>query len=86
MLANINDNEITLAPHDPASRGYRIAYRDGDMNHCPGCGRSHWYIGRLLAECGFCGTAIPLSVAHIQSAAGGHSRNRKLFVPSTHAA
>ncbi|MGZ8313098.1 MAG: hypothetical protein ACXWUR_13650 [Allosphingosinicella sp.] len=46
--------------HDPARRGYHIAYRENEVNHCPGCGRSHWYIGRLSAECGFCGTALPL--------------------------
>ena len=32
-----------------------------EVNHCPGCGRSHWYVGRLSAECGFCGTALPLT-------------------------
>lgn len=46
--------------HDPSRRGYHIAYRENEVNHCPGCGRSHWYIGRLSAECGFCGTALPL--------------------------
>lgn len=47
-------------PHDPARRGYHIVYRENEANHCPGCGRSHWYVGRLTAECGFCGTALPL--------------------------
>ena len=47
--------------HDPARRGYHIAYRENQVNNCPGCGRSHWYIGRLSAECGFCGTALPLT-------------------------
>jgi len=47
--------------HDPSRRGYHIAYRENQVNHCPGCGRSHWYIGRLSAECGFCGTALPLT-------------------------
>ena len=47
-------------PHDPARRGYHIVYRENEVNHCPGCGRSHWFIGRLSAECGFCGTALPL--------------------------
>ena len=47
--------------HDPSRRGYHIAYREDQVNHCPGCGRSHWYIGRLSAECGFCGTALPLT-------------------------
>ena len=46
---------------DPAGRGYQFVYRDNEINRCPGCGRTHWYIGRSLAECGFCGTAIPLA-------------------------
>jgi hypothetical protein len=44
-------------------RGHHIVYRANESNHCPGCGRSHWYIGRISAECGFCGTAIPLAEA-----------------------
>jgi hypothetical protein len=47
--------------HDLTQRGYHVAYREDQVNHCPGCGRSHWYIGRLSAECGFCGTALPLT-------------------------
>lgn len=46
---------------DPATRGYHAVYREDEVNHCPGCGRTHWYVGRLLAECGFCATALPLS-------------------------
>ncbi|HEU5482259.1 MAG TPA: hypothetical protein VFU80_04090 [Sphingomicrobium sp.] len=46
---------------DPNARGYHAAYREGEVNHCPGCGRSHWIIGRQLAECAFCSTALPLS-------------------------
>src|SRR5690349_18861405 len=46
--------------YDPTRRGYHVAYREDEVNHCPGCGRSHWYVGRLSAECGFCGTALPL--------------------------
>jgi len=41
-------------------RGYHVAYREREVNHCPGCGRTHWLIGRLLAECAFCATALPL--------------------------
>lgn len=29
--------------------------------HCPGCGRRHWIIGRMTAECAFCGTALLLA-------------------------
>jgi hypothetical protein len=46
--------------YQPATRGYHVAYRSGEVNHCPGCGRSHWHVGRVSAECGFCGTALPL--------------------------
>ena len=48
-------------PFDPATRGYHAVYRENEVNHCPGCGRTHWYVGRLLAECAFCSTALPLS-------------------------
>lgn len=46
-----------------ARRGHHIVYRTNAENHCPGCGRSQWYIGRISAECGFCGTAVPLAEA-----------------------
>jgi hypothetical protein len=64
-----------------AKRGHHIVYRANESNHCPGCGRSHWYIGRISAECGFCGTAVPLAEAswheasRTKSSANGHSAN-----------
>lgn len=48
-----------------AQRGHHIVYRADASNHCPGCGRSQWYVGRVSAECGFCGTAVPLAEARI---------------------
>jgi hypothetical protein len=71
--------------HCPALRGYAVVHRAGEVNFCPGCGRSHWYVGRSLAECAWCGTAVPLADAHVQGG-GGHSRNRKLFIASELAA
>jgi hypothetical protein len=54
----------------PASqRGYHIVYRGHETNYCPGCGRTHWYIGRVSAECAFCATALPLENASL--VAGG---------------
>src|SRR5688500_15933820 len=52
-----------------AQRGHHIIYRANAENHCPGCGRSHWHIGRITAECGFCGTAVPLAEARHDDAA-----------------
>ena len=47
-------------PFDPAKRGYYTIYREQEVNHCPGCGRSQWIIGRQTAECAYCSTALPL--------------------------
>ena len=46
-------------------RGYHIVYREEQANYCPGCGHTHWYIGRLMAECAFCQTALPLENAQM---------------------
>ena len=51
---------LPARPSTPDARGYHAVYRDGEVNHCPGCGRTHWLIGRLSAECAFCTTALPL--------------------------
>ena len=45
----------------PQLRGYHVEYRRGEANHCPGCGGSHWSIGRSTVECAFCGTALPIA-------------------------
>jgi hypothetical protein len=49
---------------DVSVRGYQVLFRPNEANHCPGCGRAQWLVGRLLAECAFCGTALPLAEAH----------------------
>jgi hypothetical protein len=66
-------SSVTI-PFDPAARGYHAVYRENEVNHCPGCGRTHWYVGRTLAECGFCATALPLSESYRQPA-------EAIFVP-----
>jgi hypothetical protein len=52
--------------HDPAGRGYHVVYREHEVNHCPGCGRTQWLIGRVSAECAFCSTALPLAEASMR--------------------
>jgi hypothetical protein len=60
-----------------AHRGHHIVYRANADNHCPGCGRSQWFIGRISAECGFCGTAVPLAEAKFdEHATTGSSKTR----------
>jgi hypothetical protein len=60
-----------------AKRGHHIVYRAHESNHCPGCGRSNWYIGRISAECGFCGTAVPLAETSVVDAVSPKARERK---------
>jgi hypothetical protein len=48
---------------DPSRRGHHVVYRANETNFCPGCGRAQWHIGRMTAECGFCGTAVALADA-----------------------
>jgi hypothetical protein len=61
MLRSISSQPGRSYSHDPSKRGLRVLYHAGEVNHCPGCGRAHWFVGRLSAECGFCGTAIALA-------------------------
>jgi hypothetical protein len=68
-----------------ARRGHHIVYRTNADNHCPGCGRSQWYIGRISAECGFCGTAVPLAEARhdeIGQSAGTAEQRRHPRLPA----
>lgn len=61
-----NDKMLAINhPHNPARRGFAPTYRPDAINHCPGCGKVQWYVGRALAECAFCGTAIPLQDAQL---------------------
>ena len=60
-------SSISTRAFNPNTRGYHAVYRDGEVNHCPGCGRTHWLIGRMSAECAFCATALPLAEASMRS-------------------
>jgi hypothetical protein len=61
-----------------AKRGHHVVYRANEANRCPGCGRSHWYIGRMSAECGFCGTAVPLAETSRQETVAPTARARSV--------
>ena len=50
----------------PAMRGYQPLYHLDIENRCPGCGKSHWYVGRFSAECAYCETALPLAMVASQ--------------------
>jgi len=44
-----------------SARGYQVLFRADETNRCPGCGHSQWIVGRITAECCFCGTALALA-------------------------
>jgi hypothetical protein len=48
---------------DPSARGHHVVYRLNESNRCPGCGHAQWMVGRITAECVFCGTAVVLAEA-----------------------
>jgi hypothetical protein len=69
-----------------AERGYHIVYREEQANYCPGCGHTHWYVGRTMAECAFCATALPLESTAL--VAGGQivrTIRRTPYQPTEHA-
>ncbi len=51
--------------YDSGIRRALTGYRPHETNPCPGCGQSHWMVGRLTAECAFCGTALPLHLGAV---------------------
>jgi hypothetical protein len=53
-MSAMNHSQFSLA-----ARGLHAVYRPNETNTCPGCGRTHWIIGRISAECAFCSTALP---------------------------
>ena len=65
----LSTSEARRTPFNPNARGYHAVYRHDEVNHCPGCGRTHWLIGRVSAECAFCSTALPLMEAYHQGPA-----------------
>lgn len=72
--------------HDPSYRGYYVVYREHEVNHCPGCGRTHWYVGRTMAECAFCSTALPLEASKLVGAGSMAVQVRRpAFSPEEHA-
>lgn len=56
---------VLIAPERPIARpelrGNHVVYRRGEPLRCPGCGRSNWLVGRTMAECAFCETALPIA-------------------------
>ncbi|HEX8525450.1 hypothetical protein [Allosphingosinicella sp.] len=79
MLRSMIQAKNESFAHDPSLRGYCPVYRENRVNHCPGCGRTQWYVGRISAECGFCATALPLAEASSRGAGLSRGHNPVFF-------
>lgn len=47
-------------------------YYLNESNHCPGCSRQQWNVGRSTAECVFCETALPIANKRIVGGMGAN--------------
>lgn len=61
-MTTLLTNELDQ-PAQPAKRGYCVTYQPGEPLRCPGCGSRSWHVGRRMAECARCETAVPLAEA-----------------------
>lgn len=41
-----------------------LVYRPGRATPCPACGERQWLVGRVVAQCACCDTALPIDLAH----------------------
>jgi hypothetical protein len=82
MLRSIQETRHDQPSQTLAYRGYCPIYRENEVNNCPGCGRTHWIIGRVSAECCFCATALPLSDASVRRNERHTRDNRPIFFQS----
>ncbi|MEA3388966.1 hypothetical protein [Sphingobium sp. CCH11-B1] len=40
------------------------SYRPGQAIPCPACGERQWLVGRIMAECACCETALPIDLGY----------------------
>lgn len=82
MLRSMIQSADERFAHNPAMRGYCPVYRENKVNHCPGCGRTQWYVGRVSAECGYCSTALPLAESSARGTGGLSRGHNPVFFTS----
>lgn len=66
MYMSAHEFSAKLTPKTQLRRGFTALYHNDVVNHCPACGHTHWHIGRQVAECAFCETALPLAASSSQ--------------------
>jgi hypothetical protein len=41
-----------------------LSYRPGRATPCPACGERQWLVGRIMAQCACCDTALPIDLGY----------------------
>jgi len=71
-----------IEPPGSRIRGTQLTYWPDNINHCPGCGKTSWIIGRFSAECSLCRTALALAhsgMLGVGTPARNHRFERRYF-------
>ncbi|MFZ2996017.1 DUF2614 family zinc ribbon-containing protein [Sphingobium sp.] len=48
----------------PCASAALLTYRPGKPISCPDCGQSQWLVGRVMAQCACCETALTIDTSH----------------------
>jgi hypothetical protein len=66
MYVNSKDFSSVQTVKTQIRRGFTTLYHSDVVNHCPACGHTQWHVGRAMAECAFCETALPIAATSSQ--------------------
>ncbi|WP_152522546.1 hypothetical protein [Sphingobium ummariense] len=70
-----------ITPDPIGSTGFFLpAYRPGKGASCPQCGARQWLVGRTVAECACCATALPLDAGYRRWATVTPARTRQIIL------
>ena len=58
-----------------------VLFRQGEINHCPGCGGTQWNVGRNSAECAYEKCGLPLDFANRPTTGRAEIRSQNLHIP-----
>ncbi|WP_261936623.1 YgzB family protein [Sphingomonas bisphenolicum] len=65
--------DTCLLPAGSALIAINPQYYQGRKTPCPDCGGMQWIVGRVVAECAYCDTPLPLAASQHRTWLGGFS-------------
>ncbi|MFD1103421.1 hypothetical protein [Sphingobium olei] len=55
---------LTISASSAEAYAPMLSYRPGRAIPCPTCGERQWLVGRIMAECACCETALPIDLGY----------------------